>query len=82
LDRTISFVINDGDNNSNTETRDITVATVNSKPVLTAIESSNLPYPDAAVQITNTIEVSDPDNTMLDSALVVISDNFKPAEDS
>ncbi|HAW79205.1 MAG TPA: hypothetical protein DCX27_05495, partial [Balneola sp.] len=67
LDRTISFVINDGDNNSNTETRDITVATVNSKPVLTAIESSNLPYPDAAVQITNTIEVSDPDNTMLDS---------------
>jgi hypothetical protein len=82
LDRTISFVINDGDNNSNTETRDITVATVNSKPVLTAIESSNLPYPDASVQITNTIEVSDPDNTMLDSALVVISENFKPAEDS
>lgn len=82
LDRTISFVINDGDNNSNTRSRDVTVATVNSKPVLSSIESSNIPYPDAAVQITNTIIVSDPDDTRLDSALVIITENLKPAEDS
>lgn len=82
LDRTISFVINDGDNNSNTQSRDVTVATVNSKPVLSSIESSNIPYPDAAVQITNTIIVSDPDDTRLDSALVIITENLKPAEDS
>jgi hypothetical protein len=82
LDRTISFVVNDGDNNSNTQSRDVTVATVNSKPVLSSIESSNIPYPDAAVQITNTIVASDPDDTRLDSAFVIISENLKPAEDS
>lgn len=82
LDRTISFVINDGDNNSNTQSRGVTVATANSKPVLSSIESSNIPYPNAAVQITNTIVVSDPDDTMLDSALVIITENLKPAEDS
>ncbi len=82
LDRTISFVVNDGDNNSNTQTRDINVTAANSKPVLSSIESTNLAYPDAAVQITNTIVVSDPDDTRLDSAIVVISENFKTAEDS
>ncbi|GAB5408503.1 MAG: hypothetical protein BalsKO_08680 [Balneolaceae bacterium] len=82
LDRTISFVVNDGDNNSNTETRNITVTAANSKPLLSSVESVNLPYPDAAVQITNTIVVSDPDDTRLDSAVVVISENFKSAEDS
>ncbi len=82
LTRTISFVVNDGDNNSNTEARDITVTAANSSPILSSIESENLAYPDAAVQITNTIIVSDPDDTFLDSAIVVISENFKPAEDS
>lgn len=82
LTRTVSFLVNDGDNNSNTETRDITVTAANSKPILSSIESGNLAYPDEAVQITNTIVVSDPDNTFLDSAIVVISENFKPAEDS
>lgn len=82
LDRSISFVVNDGENSSNTEIRDITVAATNSQPILSAIESENLAYPDAAVQITNTIVVSDPDDTRLDSAIVVISENFKTAEDS
>lgn len=82
LNRTISFVVNDGDNNSNTESRDITITASNSKPVLSAIESTNLAYPNTDIQITNTIEVSDPDDTRLDSAIVVISENFKTAEDS
>ncbi len=82
LTRTISFVVNDGDNNSNTESRDITVVAANSNPILSSIETENLAYPDASVQITNTIVVSDPDDTFLDSAIVVISENFKPAEDS
>lgn len=82
LDRTISFLINDGDNNSNTVSRNITITAANSKPVLSSIESGNLAYPNTAVQITNTIEISDPDNIRLDSAIVVISENFKPAEDS
>jgi len=82
LDRTISFLVNDGDNNSNTVTRDITVAATNSKPLLSAIETGNLAYPNTNVQITNTIVISDPDDTRLDSAIVVITENFKPAEDS
>lgn len=82
LDRTVSFLVNDGDNNSNMVTRDITVAATNSKPVLSSIESGNLAYPNTNVQITNTIVISDPDDTRLDSAIVVISENFKPAEDS
>ncbi|RNC85710.1 MAG: DUF2341 domain-containing protein [Balneola sp.] len=82
LTRTISFVVNDGDNDSNTETRDITVVAANSAPILSSIESDNLSYPSEAVQITNTIVVSDPDDTFLDSAIVVISENLKPAEDS
>ncbi len=82
LDRTVSFTVNDGDANSNTLTRDISVTAVNSAPVISNVESSNLPYPDAAVQLTNTLTISDPDNTFLDSAFVAIARNFKPAEDS
>ena len=82
LTRTVSFVVNDGDNNSNTVTRDINVTALNTKPELTGIESENLQYPDAEVQITNTIVTSDPDDTNLDSAFVIITENFKPAEDS
>ncbi len=80
--RTFSAKVNDGDNDSNTQTRDLDFVAVNSKPVLSNIEGTNLSYPNEAVQITNTIEVSDPDNTMIDSAFVVISGNFKPTEDS
>jgi len=82
LTKTISFSVTDGTNTSNTETRDIDVVAANSKPELTSIETSNLQYEDVDVQITNTIVVSDPDDTTLDSALVVISENYKSAEDS
>jgi len=81
INRTISFVANDGDNDSNTQTRTITVTAVNTKPLLTGIESSSLVYPGSAVEITNTIEVSDPDNTLLTEATVTISQNFVGAED-
>lgn len=82
LTRTFSFVVNDGDNNSNTETRDLDVTALNSAPVLSAIESSNLAYPDEAIEITSTIQVNDPDDTTIDSALVIITSNFQSSEDS
>lgn len=80
--KTITFTVSDGTNTSTSVNRKVDVSATNSKPELTAIESSNLQYENVDVQITNTILVTDPDDTMLDSAIVVISDNFKTAEDS
>ncbi|MEP0005380.1 MAG: DUF2341 domain-containing protein [Balneola sp.] len=80
--RTFSFTVNDGDGNSNTQTRDLDLVAVNSAPVLTNIEVSVPVYQGVDLQITNTIEVSDPDDTQIDSAIVVINGNFKVAEDS
>lgn len=82
LTKTVSFTVNDGDTDSNTQSRDITVTAVNSKPILTNIEATTPTYDGADLQITNTIEVSDPDDTMIDSAIVVINGNFKTVEDS
>ncbi|MEQ8525855.1 DUF2341 domain-containing protein [Gracilimonas sp.] len=82
ITRTISFTVNDGASNSNTESRDLDVVAANSAPVLSGIESSALNYDNAAIQITSTLQVSDPDDTQLDSAFVLITQNFKPAEDS
>ncbi len=82
LTRTISFTVNDGDNNSNTQSRDLQVVATNSKPVLSNIETSRLTYQNAPIQITQTLEVSDPDDTQLDSAWVSITQNFKTSEDS
>ncbi|WP_409028841.1 DUF2341 domain-containing protein [Gracilimonas sediminicola] len=82
ITRTFSFTVNDGDANSNTETRDLDIVAVNSAPILSGIETSDLNYDNAPIEITSTLLVSDPDNTQLDSAFVIITDNFKPAEDS
>lgn len=82
LTRTVSVLVNDGDTDSNTESRDISITAANSPPVLSNIETSDLAYPDAAVKITNTIQVTDPDDTAIDSAVVIISSNFQVSEDS
>ncbi len=82
LVKTITFTVSDGTNTSTSVNRKVDVIAANSKPELTSIETSNLQYEDVDVQITNTIVVSDPDDVVLDSALIVISENFKTAEDS
>jgi hypothetical protein len=82
LTRTISFTVNDGDNNSNTQSRDLAVSAVNSKPILSNLETSDLVYKNVAIQLTQTLDVSDPDDTQLDSAFVEITNNYKAAEDS
>lgn len=82
LTRTFAFTVNDGDNNSNTQTRDLTVTATNSAPILTDLSTSVPSYTGTDLIITNTIEVSDPDDTVLDSAIVVISDNLNNTEDS
>lgn len=82
LTRTLSFLVNDGENNSNTQTRDVSVTAANSPPILSNLETSDLAYPDSEVELTNTIEVTDPDDTAIDSALVIIKGNYQSAEDS
>jgi len=82
LNRTVSFSVNDGDNSSNTQSRDISVTPSNSAPILSNLELSDLTYPQEAINISNTIEVSDPDDTTIDSARVLITGNFQSDEDS
>jgi len=80
--RTVSFVVNDGSLVSNTFDRDITIAPVNDKPVITGT-GSDLAYMegDGAVLLDNGILVSDVDNANQASATITISANFQPAED-
>ncbi|MEQ9263970.1 MAG: DUF2341 domain-containing protein [Balneolaceae bacterium] len=82
--RTISFTVNDGDDDSNTETRNIQVVKLNSAPTVSGIESSNLLYFAGGGEktITNTIEIADLDDTNLDSAFIKISSGYLTAEDT
>lgn len=80
--RTISFKVTDGDNDSNSESRTLDVTASNSPPEFSNLEGTNLVYPLEEINITNSISVYDPDDTVIDSALVLITGNFKNTEDS
>ena len=82
--RTVNFYVNDGTVNSDTVSRQIKITSENNAPVLADIESSALNYSEGSgnVQITNSLTVSDVDNTNMDSAVVEISSNYKSNEDS
>ena len=81
--RTISFVVNDGTSNSNTVTRNITVNSVNSAPVLSSIGASALSYTEGSgkINVTTTLSVTDSDNTTIQSAEVRLSQGFESSED-
>lgn len=83
LPRTISFTANDGTTNSNTVTRKINIVIPPKRPVITALETTPLSYPggSATVAITQTLLVSDADNTTLVSAVIQISGNFQSGYD-
>lgn len=82
--RTVSFKINDGADDSNIITRDITVTAANDAPVLSAMESGAINYNagDGPVNLTATLEVSDGEDTNLDSAIIQIRSNYYIDEDS
>ncbi len=82
--RTVTFRVNDGTGNSNIQSRNITIAAVNDAPLLAGIEGNALAYTegDGAVQITNTLIVTDPDNVNLLSATISISANYRSNQDS
>ncbi|MBN2481446.1 MAG: cadherin-like domain-containing protein [Bacteroidales bacterium] len=81
--RMITFRVNDGNVNSNNQQRAISINAVNNPPVLVEPVSSTVSYTENAdpVQITNSITVSDADNTTLSSASVVITGNYQNGQD-
>jgi hypothetical protein len=86
VSRTVTFRVNDGagvNNLSNTQTRNINVASVNDAPVLANIEAGALAYTEnaAATAVSSTITVNDVDSTNLASATVQITGNYASAED-
>ncbi len=81
--RTLSITVNDGDDNSNTLTRDIDVTSVNDLPTLTSIEGSVLTFAVGAspIVVTSTTTVGDVDDTNIESADVQISAGYVNGED-
>jgi len=84
--RTISFVVNDGNSNSTASTKTISVASVNDVPVDTAsggnttfVQGNNVTS--TPVAIDSGFTVSDPDNSTLASATVAVTGNFQSGED-
>ncbi len=84
LTRTISFTVNDGDDDSNTSTRNINVVKVNIAPSLSNIESGAIVYfaGNGEKVITSTIDVTDLDDTNIESAVVQITSNYLLSEDT
>jgi len=83
LTRTLSVTVNDGDADSNISTRDIQITPVNDAPALTNTESLPLRFDEgeSPTGLTSTINLSDIDNTTIESATVFISGNYSGGED-
>ena len=83
LTRTVSFIVNDGSVNSNILTRNISVTSTNTAPVLAAIEVTALAFTegDLPTNITSSLTATDADNTNLASALISITSNYQNGED-
>jgi len=81
--RTIDFVVDDGQLDSNSQDRVIVVTPVNDAPQQTGIESTALSYSENAgqVMVTTTLTLADIDNNTLQSASVSITDNYEAGED-
>ncbi|UCH13477.1 MAG: T9SS type A sorting domain-containing protein [Bacteroidales bacterium] len=81
--RTVTFQVYDGDNYSNTQSRNITITPENDPPVLSGIEGSALSYTenDGPVDITSTIVITDVDDINIESATIQITSNYLSSED-
>jgi len=83
VNRTLEFSVNDGDIEGNIQYRTIIVTAINDSPTQSNIETNSLAVTEnqVATPITNTITVSDVDDTILESASVIISQNYSIGED-
>jgi hypothetical protein len=84
LQRTVTFRVHDGDNYSNTVSRNITVTGVNDAPGISAIESTAISYTenDPPVNLTSVLNITDVDDANMDSAEIRIITNYQPAQDT
>ena len=83
LSRTVTFLVNDGDVDSNIVSRAIDFTVVNDAPTLANIEAVPASYTEggSAVGITGNLSLDDLDDINIESALVSISNNFATGED-
>ena len=81
--RTVSFTVDDGDDPSNTLTRDINVTATNDASVLAAIEGLPLAYTEnnLPTAITAAISIADVDDTNIESATIQITGNYASGQD-
>ncbi|MCK5319477.1 MAG: DUF4347 domain-containing protein, partial [Anaerolineales bacterium] len=80
-DRTITWVVNDGTDNSTGVTSTVAMTVVNDIPVLTAGATLNYTENDVAAVIDNTITVADADHANMSSATVTISTGYENGKD-
>jgi hypothetical protein len=80
LQRTVTWTVNDGDVNSNSQTTNINVVNVNDPP---AVNANDLGYIEdsGAVVIDGSVTVTDPDDALLPSATVQITANYANGQD-
>ena len=80
--RTVTWVVNDGDTNSAGVTSTITVADANDAPVVSDA-GGTLAYTegDSATVIDSTLTITDVDDTNIESATVTISSGYQSSED-
>ena len=69
LTRSIDFIVNDGNGNSNLLSRDIELSVDNDAPVLNTIETVSTSFTEnsSPINVTNSLSISDVDNTQIDS---------------
>jgi hypothetical protein len=81
--RTVAFEVTDGDDDSATDSRDVTVTPSNDKPVVltsggvTDFQESATP---SAVAVDDGVVISDPDNASLDRVTLTIGDGHQPTD--
>ncbi|WP_440994704.1 beta strand repeat-containing protein, partial [Cysteiniphilum litorale] len=81
LSRTVRWLVNDGDANSNLVTSTINVTAVNDVPVLSAGGVLSYSENDPATVIDGLLSMSDVDDTNIEGATVTISNNYVNGED-
>ena len=79
----MTFLVNDGDVDSNIVSRDIDFTAVNDAPTLVNIEAVPASYTEggSAVGITANLSLDDLDDVNIESARISISNNFAAGED-
>ncbi|NJD22680.1 MAG: fibronectin type III domain-containing protein, partial [Melioribacter sp.] len=83
LTRTLSVTVNDGIVNSNILTRNISIASINTPPIISSIETDPLTYKikQSPYTLTNSVVVEDTDDDNNGAAIITITENYQKGED-